>query len=67
MVERSVKMLFTTSDVSSVRRYVQRQCSKLIAGTASMQDCIFAKEFRGLQGYQPGACVPALELSLIHI
>jgi len=55
--------MFTTSDVSLVKQYVQRQCSKLLAGTASIHDCIFAKEYRGRQGYMPGACVPALEIA----
>jgi len=63
ILERSLKLLFTTSDVSLVKRYVQRQCTKLLAATASVQDCIFAKEYRGIHGYQPAACVPALEIA----
>ena len=63
ILERSIKLLFTTSNVSLVKQYVQRQCTKLLAGTASIQDCIFAKEYRGQQGYMPGACVPALEIA----
>jgi len=63
MLERSIKLLFSTSNVSLVKQYVQRQCTKLLAGTASIHDCIFAKEYRGLQGYMPAACVPALEIA----
>lgn len=63
MLEKSIKILFTTHDVSLVKQYVQRQFVKMMEGHASLQDFIFAKEFRGLMGYQPGACVPALEIA----
>jgi len=42
---------------------VCRQFTKLLSGRANLQDLIFAKEFRGLNGYKPTACVPALELT----
>jgi hypothetical protein len=29
-------------------------------GKISMMDLIFAKEYRGMPGYKPGACVPSL-------
>lgn len=32
-------------------------------GRASLQDFTFAKEYRGMKNYKPGACVPALELT----
>jgi len=32
-------------------------------GSVSLQDFIFAKEYRGMAGYKPGACVPALEIA----
>lgn len=32
-------------------------------GKVSMQDCVFAKEYRGMKGYKPGACVPGLEIA----
>jgi DNA polymerase zeta len=35
----------------------------MMEGRFNMQDCIFAKEFRGMAGYRPGACVPALEIA----
>ncbi|XP_013401408.1 uncharacterized protein LOC106167234 [Lingula anatina] len=63
ILERSIKILFTTRDVSQVKQYVQKQCVKVMEGKASMQDLIFAKEYRGKAGYKPMACVPALELS----
>lgn len=63
MLEKSIKILFTTHDVSLVKQYVQRQFVKVMEGQTSLQDFIFAKEFRGLTSYQPGACVPALEIA----
>jgi DNA polymerase zeta len=40
-----------------------RQLDKILTGRVSIQDLIFAKEFRGMKGYKPTACVPALELT----
>ncbi|XP_021512883.1 DNA polymerase zeta catalytic subunit isoform X2 [Meriones unguiculatus] len=63
ILERSLKLLFETRDISLIKQYVQRQCMKLVEGKASIQDFIFAKEYRGSSSYRPGACVPALELT----
>ncbi|KAM5164365.1 DNA polymerase zeta catalytic subunit [Mantella aurantiaca] len=63
VLERSIKLLFETRDISQIKQYVQRQCLKLLEGKASMQDLIFAKEYRGSFAYRPGACVPSLELT----
>uniref|UniRef100_A0A2K6CDK9 DNA-directed DNA polymerase n=1 Tax=Macaca nemestrina TaxID=9545 RepID=A0A2K6CDK9_MACNE len=63
ILERSLKLLFETRDISLIKQYVQRQCMKLLEGKASIQDFIFAKEYRGSFSYKPGACVPALELT----
>ncbi|XP_067273494.1 DNA polymerase zeta catalytic subunit isoform X2 [Pseudorasbora parva] len=63
ILERSLKLLFESRDISQVKQYVQQQCVKVLEAKASMQDLIFAKEYRGTGSYRPGACVPALELS----
>lgn len=63
MLEKTLKILFDTCDVSAVKRYICRQFTKIMSGRANIQDLIYAKEFRGLNGYKPGACVPALELT----
>ncbi|XP_056151151.1 DNA polymerase zeta catalytic subunit isoform X2 [Lampris incognitus] len=63
ILERSIKLLFETRDISQVKQFVQRQCMKVLEGRASMQDLTFAKEYRGSASYRPGACVPALELT----
>ncbi|XP_077075913.1 DNA polymerase zeta catalytic subunit [Siphateles boraxobius] len=63
ILERSLKLLFESRDISQVKQYVQQQCVKVLEAKASMQDLIFAKEYRGSGSYRPGACVPALELT----
>lgn len=63
MLEKSLRILFETKNVSLVKRYVQSQMCKIASGRISLQELTFAREFRGLHGYRPGACVPALELT----
>ncbi len=63
ILERSLRGLFNMHDQSQVKTYIKRQFSKILQNRASVQDFIFAKEFRGRQGYKPGACVPALEIA----
>uniref|UniRef100_A0A1B6DGY7 DNA polymerase n=4 Tax=Clastoptera arizonana TaxID=38151 RepID=A0A1B6DGY7_9HEMI len=63
ILEKSLKILFETKDVSLVKKYVTRQFSKIILGRISIQELTFAREYRGAGGYKPGACVPALELA----
>ena len=56
-------MLFTQRDISLIKRFVLRQCQKLLDGKATTKDFIIAKEYRGRNSYKPGACVPALEIT----
>lgn len=63
ILEKSLRILFETQDVSKVKEYVTRQFSKILVGRSNIQDLIFAKEFRGVNGYKERACVPALELT----
>lgn len=63
MLEKCLRILFETKDVSLVKAYVQSQLKKIAHGRISLQELTFAREFRGLNGYRPGACVPALELT----
>ncbi|ELU09367.1 hypothetical protein CAPTEDRAFT_153186 [Capitella teleta] len=62
MLERSIKLLFSTRDISQVKSYVQKQCVKMMEGRFNIQDCVFAKEFRGMSGYR-GVSVPSLEIA----
>lgn len=63
ILEKSLKILFDTHDVSKVKEYVCRQFTKILEGKSSIQDLIIAKEFRGISGYKEKACVPALTLT----
>ncbi|KAF3941307.1 hypothetical protein ABW19_dt0201808 [Dactylella cylindrospora] len=44
--EAALKMLFRTSDLSQVKEYFQRQCTKIMSEKVSIQDFCFAKEVR---------------------
>ncbi|KZC10783.1 DNA polymerase zeta catalytic subunit, partial [Dufourea novaeangliae] len=63
ILEKSLKILFDTKDLSLLKLYVTRQFDKILRRKISIQDLTFAREFRGLQGYKASACVPALELT----
>ena len=63
VLEKCLKLLFESRDLSLVKSYVQRQFKKLIDGKVNIQDYTFAKEYRGREYYRPGGSAPALELT----
>jgi DNA polymerase zeta len=63
ILEKSIKLLFSTKDVSNCKVYIQSQLRKLLEGRVALSDYTFAKEYRGESSYRPGACVPALSLA----
>nr|XP_012234018.1 PREDICTED: DNA polymerase zeta catalytic subunit [Linepithema humile] len=63
ILEKALKILFDTKDVSLVKLYITKQFDKIFRRRVSIQDLTFAKEFRGMRGYKANACVPALELT----
>ncbi|KAI0877980.1 DNA polymerase family B [Hypoxylon argillaceum] len=44
--EKALKILFETADLSQVKAYFQRQCTKIMRGGVSIQDFCFAKEVK---------------------
>ena len=62
-LEKSLRILFDTQNMSLVKSYVCQQFTRIMQGKINLQDLIFAKEYRGMSGYKPGACVPALQLA----
>lgn len=44
--EKALKILFRTADLSQVKTYFQRQCTKIMKGRISIQDFCFAKEVK---------------------
>lgn len=46
IVEQSLRILFTSSDISLVRKYVERQWKRIMSGRISVKDFIFCKEVR---------------------
>ncbi len=59
ILERTLRTLFASADLSAARRYLERQLGRVLAGRASPADFVFAKEVRGAGGYRPGAAPPA--------
>lgn len=56
--EKALKILFRTADLSQVKSYFQRQCSKIMQGRVSIQDFCFAREVR-LGTYSERGTLPA--------
>ncbi|KAF8419727.1 hypothetical protein EV426DRAFT_614503 [Tirmania nivea] len=56
--ETVLKTLFRTSDLSQVKEYFQRQCSKIMNGKVSIQDFCFAKEVK-MGTYSENGTLPA--------
>ncbi|XP_046847349.1 DNA polymerase zeta catalytic subunit-like [Xenia sp. Carnegie-2017] len=67
ILEKSLRILLEERDVSLVKKFVQRQFVKMMKDRVSIQDFIFAKEYRGMKRYKPKACVPALEIARRHL
>ena len=44
--EKALKILFQTADLSQVKTYFQKQCTKIMKGNVSIQDFCFAKEVK---------------------
>lgn len=63
MLEKVLRLLFETKDVSLIKQYVNREFTKIIGGKVNIMDLTFGKEFRGMNGYKPNASVPALQLT----
>ncbi|SCU82579.1 LADA_0C06458g1_1 [Lachancea dasiensis] len=71
IVEKSLRILFETQNLSAVRAYVQDQFLKIIKGQVSVQDFCFAREVK-LGSYKsektapPGAVVAQKQKALDH-
>ena len=63
MLEKTIRILFDTKNLTEVRLYLLNQFWKIHSGLVGQEELTFAREFRGLRGYKPTACVPALELT----
>ena len=44
--EKALKLLFRTANLSSVKSYFQKQCTKIMKGQISIQDFCFAREVK---------------------
>ena len=59
-VERSLRLLFATRDLSRVKAYLLRQWARIYGGRLSVADATHAKEVRSF--YMPGKVVPSSAL-----
>lgn len=57
IVEKTLKILFDTTDLSAVKRYITDQFSKIMLGTVSVHDFCFAKEVK-LGTYKKSGNIP---------
>ena len=67
ILEHSLKLFFRTNEIDKVRKFVLDQCAKLFTENVSLQDLTFAREFRGLYGYQPDITTPSLQITKIKM
>ncbi|XP_020595108.1 DNA polymerase zeta catalytic subunit-like [Phalaenopsis equestris] len=45
-LERSIRLIFETNDLSEVESYLKRQWARILSGKVSIKDFVFAKEVR---------------------
>jgi len=64
VMKRCLHILFQTLDMSKVRHFVQRECSKILNGDVSTQDLIFRKEIRMNYRVRPPHAVVAAKMAL---
>ena len=64
MVEKSLRLLLSSLDLSAVKAYVLRQCDKLHSGRASVQDFIFAPEVKLGQYVSELSAPPAAQVAM---
>lgn len=57
-MERSLRLLFATRDLSRVKAYLQRQWARIYAGRLALGDAMYAKEVH-LGSYAPGRLLPS--------
>ena len=57
LMERSLRILFATKDLSQVKEYLEGQWLKILTGRVSVQDFVFAKEVR-LGTYSSNGTLP---------
>jgi DNA polymerase zeta len=60
IMERSLRLLFASADLSTLRHYLQRQWTRILANRVSIADFVFAKEVRlGTYSARAGIIPPA--------
>ncbi|XP_053604169.1 DNA polymerase zeta catalytic subunit [Plodia interpunctella] len=63
MLHRALCTLFSTGDMSQVKREVVSQLSRLAADQLPIQELFFTREYHGPTGYKPGAVAVPNEIA----
>ena len=64
MLEKSLRILFSTNDLNGVKNYLMRQFQKILNGRVSiLEDFVFAREYRGADSYSDKSHVPSAEIA----
>ncbi|XP_072939379.1 DNA polymerase zeta catalytic subunit [Epargyreus clarus] len=63
LLQQSLCELFSTGDVSRVRRLAAAQLARLAAGALPPPELLFTREYHGAAGYRPGAAAPPNEIA----
>ena len=63
-LEEVIRMLFAPNiDYAEIRKVVETRFEDVLSGNINIRELIFAKEYRGREGYRPNARVPALQIA----
>ncbi|KAM7201381.1 hypothetical protein V8F20_004845 [Naviculisporaceae sp. PSN 640] len=61
--EKALRILFETADLSQVKEYFQKQCTKIMKGQVSIQDFCFAREVKLGTYSDKGPLPPGAQIS----
>ncbi|XP_063376973.1 DNA polymerase zeta catalytic subunit [Cydia fagiglandana] len=63
LLQKSLCELFSTGDMSRVKRLVTSTLTRLVDGTMPPQELFFTREYHGVGGYRPAAAAPPNEIA----
>ncbi|XP_048007668.1 DNA polymerase zeta catalytic subunit isoform X2 [Leguminivora glycinivorella] len=63
LLQKSLCELFSTGDLSRVKRLVTSALTRLVDGTMSPQELFFTREYHGVGGYKAAAAAPPNEIA----
>ncbi len=71
MLEKTLRLLFDACDrddaYASIEAYIREQFARIVRNQRTIDRFIFAKEYRGRDGYQQRCYVPALTIAQLSV